>query len=593
MAQDNRLVEAEKAEGIGAGLQGAIIEDPTTASSISLPHTSRTPSPRPEETEAAQDDFQDLEALAIVRTGPVYSAFGKWKKRYIVVMVTFAAFISPTSANIYFPALNPLQKELDVSTTLINLTLTSYMIFQGLAPTIFGDLADMAGRRPAYILAFIIYLGANIGLALQDSYAALFILRCLQSTGSSGAIALGYGVVADVSTSAERGKYIGMLGAGAMMGPAIGPVIGGILAQFLGWRSIFWFLVIISGCFLVPYTLTVPETGRNVVGNGAVPPQGWNMTILEWYQHRKEEKSLNGLSRSETAEGRRLAQEELARGRKLRWPNPLKTVRIIMEKDMAVVLIYNSLIYTAFYDIMASIPQLFSEIYGYNDLQIGLCYIPFGCGCAFASIINGKLLDGNYKRVAKKVGFTIDRKHGDDLRHFPIERARLEIIWPILYFGLACNLCYGWVLEKNANLAAPLILQFFMGLCINGSFNILSTLVVDLYPQSPSTATAANNLVRCFVGAGGTGIINIMIDSMGRGWCFTFIALVCIAASPMLWVEMKWGPKWREERMVRIDKQKAELERAREVEESSSSTLDNREAEGDASRDEQREKEKD
>jgi MFS family permease len=69
----------------------------------------------------------------------------------------------------------------------------------------------MAGRRPAYILAFIIYLGANIGLALQDNYAGLFLLRCLQSTGSSGAIALGYGVVADVSTSSERGTYIGKL----------------------------------------------------------------------------------------------------------------------------------------------------------------------------------------------------------------------------------------------------------------------------------------------------------------------------------------------------------------------------------------------
>ena len=591
MAQDNHLVGAEKAEGIGANLQGAIVQESAPTSSTSLPHTSRTPSPPPQETQSVQHGAQDLEALAAVRTGPVYSAFGKWKKRYIVIMVTFAAFISPTSANIYFPALNPLQEELNVSTTLINLTLTSYMIFQGLAPTIFGDLADMAGRRPAYIIAFIIYLGANIGLALQNSYAALFILRCLQSTGSSGAIALGFGVVADVSTSAERGKYIGLLGAGTMMGPAIGPVIGGVLAQFLGWRSIFWFLVIISGAFLVPYALTVPETGRNVVGNGSVPPQGWNMTILEWYQHRKEEKSLEGLSRSETAEGRRLAQEELARGRKLRWPNPLKTIHIIMEKDMAVVLIYNSLIYTAFYDIVASIPQLFSEIYHYNDLQIGLCYIPFGCGCALASFINGKLLDGNYKRVARKIGFTIDRKHGDDLRHFPIERARLEIIWPILYFGLACNLCYGWVLEKEANLAAPLILQFFMGLCINGSFNILSTLIVDLYPQSPSTATAANNLVRCFVGAGGTGIINIMINRMGRGWCFTFIALVCIAASPMLWVEMQWGPTWREERMVKMDNQKAELDRAREIEESGSSMVDNIRTEGDASGKEKREQE--
>lgn len=378
----------------------------------------------------------------------------------------------------------------------------------------------------------------------------------MQSTGSSGAIALCYGVVADISTSSERGSYMGIVGAGTMMGPSVGPVIGGILTQFLGWRSIFWFCAIIAACFLIPFALTVPETGRNVVGNGSVPPQGWNMTFFEYLRFRKDAKSVDGLSRTVTAENRRLAQAQLARDRKLRFPNPLRTVRIIMEKDMAVVLFYNAMIYTAFYDVVASIPSLFAEIYHFNDLQIGLCYIPFGIGCCTASFVNGRMLDRNYKRVAKKIGFSIDRKHGDDLRHFPIEKARIDLIWPLLTFGLSCYLCYGWVLEKNADLAWPLILQFFIGCCINGSFNILSTLVVDLYPQSPSTATAANNMVRCLIGAGGTGIIDIMLRRMGRGWCFTFIALVCIVLSPMLMVSVKFGPKWREERRLRMDEKK-------------------------------------
>lgn len=511
MTSNTPIQDAEKTEEIIGGVQGAVLGD-----SAKAPHADSSSSTLATE-EGEQDEHDgtaDMEELAPVSTGPPYSAFSSGQKRYIVFMATLAAFISPTSANIYFPALNPIQEELGVSTKLINLTLTSYMIFQGLAPTVFGDLADMAGRRPAYILAFIIYLGANIGLALQDSYAALFILRCLQSTGSSGAIALGFGVVADISTSSERGTYMGIVGTGTMMGPALGPVIGGILAQFLGWRSIFWFLVILAGLFLVPFALTCPETGRNVVGNGSVPPQGWNMTFFEWRRLRKEENSAESLSRTVTADGRRLAQAELAKGRKLRWPNPLKTVHIIMEKDMAVVLFYNALIYTAFYDLVASIPELFREIYSYNDLQIGLCYIPFGAGCALASYINGKMLDYNYKKIAREIGFTIDRKHGDNLRQFPIERARLGIIWPLLAFGLSCMLCYGWVLEQRVNLAVPLVLQFFIGLCVNGSFNILGTLVVDLYPQSPSTATAANNLVRCFIGAGGTGIISIMIEKV-------------------------------------------------------------------------------
>jgi len=244
MEEEKSLQNVERAESM-LGLQGDPIlfdENTTPLTDVTRETTdqlSRT------ETTTPENGARDLEALEPVQTGPPYSAFTKSQKRYIVGMVTVAAFLSPTSANIYFPALNPLAAQYHVSNTIINLTLTSYMIFQGMAPTIFGDLADMAGRRPAYIVAFVIYLGANIGLALQDSYAALFILRCMQSTGSSGAIALGMGIVADVSSTSERGKYMGIVGAGTMIGPSLGPVLGGIFVQFLGWRSIFWFLVIV------------------------------------------------------------------------------------------------------------------------------------------------------------------------------------------------------------------------------------------------------------------------------------------------------------------------------------------------------------
>lgn len=561
MDPKNNLENVEKAEGLVAAQQGAVLEEP-----LDKPAQQRTSNESNESSRSqitrAEEEAENLEALAPAVTGPVYSAFGKWEKRYIVFMVTWAAFISPTSANIYFPALNPLAEDLHVSNTIINLTLTAYMIFQGLAPTVFGDLSDMAGRRPAYIGAMVVYIAANIGLALQNSYAALFLLRCLQSCGSSGAIALGMGVVADIASSSERGHYMGIVGAGTMMGPALGPVIGGILAQFRGWRSIFWFLMIFGTCWLIPFALTVPETGRNVVGNGSIAPRGWNMSLVDWLRTRKAAREESTLTRTKSAEGRRLAQAELTSKRQLRWPNPLKTVHIIMEKDVAVVLFYNALIYTAFYDVTASLPSLFAEIYHFNDLQVGLCYLPFGAGCAIASFINGKMLDRNYKRVARQIGFTIDRKRGDDLRNFPIERARIELIWPMLSVGLAAILCYGWVLEKEAHLAAPLVLTFLVGFCVNGSFNILSTLLVDLYPKSPATATAANNLVRCFIGAGGTGIINIMIKGMGRGWCFTFISLVCVVTMPMLMVEIKWGPTWREERRVRIEREEEAKEKA-------------------------------
>ena len=152
---------------------------------------------------------QDVEKLERMPSGPAYSIFTKHQKGYIVFMVAAGGFFSPMSASIYFPVLNVLAKDLHVSNSLINLTLTSYMIFQGLAPTILGDIGDMTGRRPAYVIGFVIYIGANIGLAVQNNYAALMVLRCMQSMGSSGTIALGNGVVGDIASSGERGKYMG------------------------------------------------------------------------------------------------------------------------------------------------------------------------------------------------------------------------------------------------------------------------------------------------------------------------------------------------------------------------------------------------
>ena len=156
-------------------------------------------------------------------------------------------------------------------------------------------MSDTSGRRLSFIICFIIYIGGNIGLALQTNYAALLILRIVQAAGCSAAIALATAVVADIATSAERGRYMGYATAGLLMGPSFGPTIGGVLAQYLGWRSIFWFLVIFTAVLLVVFTLFFPETCRNVVGNGSIPAKGFNQSILGYIQQRKHARQPESL----------------------------------------------------------------------------------------------------------------------------------------------------------------------------------------------------------------------------------------------------------------------------------------------------------
>lgn len=411
-------------------------------------------------------------------------------------------------------------------------------IFQGLSPMFIGDFADKAGRRPAYLICFVIYITANIGLALQNSYAALFVLRCLQSAGISTTIALSSGVVADISTAAQRGSHMGFVTAGSLLGPSIGPVVGGLLSQYLGWRAIFWFLVIFSGAFLIPFIIFFPETARDVVGNGSIAPQKWNMSLISYLRSRRTRPEENDAPVATSS-------------RKIGFPNPFKTLSIVFQKDTSIILFSNALLFAGFYDVSASIPSIYHDLYGLNDLQIGLCYIPFGLGAAIASIINGKFLDYNYRRIAKQLGFPLVKNRHTDLRGFPIEKARLQIAFPALIIGSMTIIAFGWFLNFGVHLAAPTTILFVMGLALTVSFNTVSTLLVDLYPSIAAAATASNNFVRCLLGAGATALINPMLKAMGRGWCFTFIALVMMAMSPLLAVVIRYGPRWREERRIK------------------------------------------
>ena len=97
-----------------------------------------------------------------------------------------------------------------------------------------------------------------------------------------------------------------------MAAPAIAPVLGGIISEYLGWRWIFWFLTIITVVFLVPFLIIFPETGLNVAGNGLIPPQGWTMSVLNYIQSRKIERS-DELNRTVSRQEKKAAQAELAR----------------------------------------------------------------------------------------------------------------------------------------------------------------------------------------------------------------------------------------------------------------------------------------
>jgi len=78
-----------------------------------------------------------------------------------------------------------------VSASTVAFTITVYMLVQGIAPSIWGPISDARGRRPVFIGTFIVYILANIGLALSPNFALLMMFRALQAAGSAATISIG------------------------------------------------------------------------------------------------------------------------------------------------------------------------------------------------------------------------------------------------------------------------------------------------------------------------------------------------------------------------------------------------------------------
>ena len=275
------------------------------------------------------------------------------------------------ATNIVLPVIPVLEKDYSMKPAQMNLIITVYMIVQGLSPALMSALSDLQGRRLAWILALSLYTMANVLLALQHSYIALLALRCLQSIGSSCAIPFGFAVVADISSPAERGRYIGPMQGSVMAAFAFGPVIGGLLEHRLGWRSIFWFLATASGSFLLGYIIVIPETARNVVGNGSVDLKNWwRRPLTEIFQTCRWSTKRGCVQQDQPSNS-----EQARDSQRTTFSDIFKAFTILKEKDALILIVYTSLLYFGISALWATTANHFGTLYDLNTLYVGLSFL--------------------------------------------------------------------------------------------------------------------------------------------------------------------------------------------------------------------------
>lgn len=229
--------------------------------------------------------------------------------------------------------------------------------------------------------------------------------------------------------------------------------------------------------------------------------------------------------------------------------NPFASVKLLRLPGNACMMSAFGVGYATYSCLQASLSSLFLDIYDISGLASGLIYIPFGVACAASAFATGRLLNRNFRKTATEMGVPVTRNKADNLSAFPIERARLRTIVPLVSVSAGLIIAYGWQLQARVVMAGPLVTQFFIGATIQTMFTALSTLLVDVNQECPSTAQAACNLVRCEMAAGYLAALDPLLRAIGPGWTFLLLAAVVLLSAIML-LGLQWrGLRWRQKRL--------------------------------------------
>ncbi len=160
-------------------------------------------------------------------------------KRSALLAAVLASFITPftvASVNIALPVMG---RELGMNTVLLSWVAASFLLAAAMFLVPFGRIADIFGRKRVFLIGLVVLTSASVVISFSPTVGFLLALRAVQGLGSAMIFGTGIAIVTSVFPPAERGRALGINVAAIYTGLSVGPVLGGLLTQHFGWRSIF------------------------------------------------------------------------------------------------------------------------------------------------------------------------------------------------------------------------------------------------------------------------------------------------------------------------------------------------------------------
>lgn len=421
------------------------------------------------------------------------------KKWAATVTVSLFTFISPVSSSMVAPALSSIAADFNITDQVLSqLTLSIFVLAYAVGPLILGPLSEVYGRVIVLQLANLVFLVFNIGCAVSQNKVQMIVCRFFAGLGGSAPLAVGGGVLSDCFRPEERGKSIAIYSLAPLLGPAIGPIAGGFIAERTTWRWVFYSTSIADGVIQLMGLFFLRETyGPRLLKDRA----------------KRLRKETGDDSYQTEAELQRKTLSQVLRGALIR------PFRLLLTQPIVQCLAcYMAYIYGIMYLVLSTFPTLWTSPAYYNEsIGIGgLNYISLGLGFWCGSQICAPLNDRIYRALKARNNNT----------------GRPEFRVPLL--GIAAILLpaglfiYGWTAQTHQHWIAPNIGAFLFGTGTIVSFQCMQTYMVDTYTRFAASALAAGAFLRSIAGFGFPLFAPYMYQSLKYGWGNSVLAFIAI-----------------------------------------------------------------
>ena len=178
----------------------------------------------------------------------------------LAILLAVLGMLGPFSIDTYIPAFSAISASLQATPVQMQQTLSAYLLGFAFMNLFHGALSDSFGRRPVILWGVALFALASVGCALSQTIGQLIFFRALQGFSTGAGIVVSRAVIRDMFPPHEAQRVMSQVTIFFGVAPAVAPMIGGLIAQYLNWHAIFWFLVAVGVLLWLANWRLLPET---------------------------------------------------------------------------------------------------------------------------------------------------------------------------------------------------------------------------------------------------------------------------------------------------------------------------------------------